>query len=238
MGIYLRYLPEDLGAQVRELAPDADLETLFAAAKFAAVKEDCRTAHPLVRDARGPTGANGDVTGLFTITGQLSGSPDPALADREQRASALFIIPGVNRPSAPPHEEGARQLGQDRRRDGFQDRQARPMMSSSRIAPRPYAPRTRYWFGDVSGRDGGHPVPRNRVVDRRYSADPRPARWPQVHMTNVQPPLPELARSAGPNFHSMALRRVPEFQPAAVVAAGWNPCFACGQTGPSVDKLR
>ena len=49
-------------------------------------------------------------------------------------------------------------------------------------------------------------------------------------MTNVQPPPPELARSAGPSFHTMAPRRAPEVQPATA-AAGWNPCFACGQTG-------
>ena len=36
--IYLRYLPEDLGVQVRELEPDTDLETLYAAAKFDATR--------------------------------------------------------------------------------------------------------------------------------------------------------------------------------------------------------
>ena len=50
-------------------------------------------------------------------------------------------------------------------------------------------------------------------------------------MTNVQPPLPEPARPAGTNFHSMTPRKIPEFQPASFVGAGWNPCFACGQTG-------
>ena len=43
VGIYLRYLPEDLGAQVRDLAPDSDLETFYAAAKFATPREDRRT---------------------------------------------------------------------------------------------------------------------------------------------------------------------------------------------------
>ena len=31
-------------------------------------------------------------------------------------------------------------------------------------------------------------------------------------MMNVQPPLPELARPAGSNFHSMTPTRVPELQ--------------------------
>ena len=50
VGIYLRYLPEELGAQVRDLAPDSDLETLYTAAKFFAAREDRRTTHPLLRD--------------------------------------------------------------------------------------------------------------------------------------------------------------------------------------------
>ena len=50
VGIYLRYLPEELGAQVRDLAPDSDLETLYTAAKFVAAREDRRTTHPLLRD--------------------------------------------------------------------------------------------------------------------------------------------------------------------------------------------
>ena len=53
VGIYLRYLPEDLGAQVRGLAPDADLETLYAAAKFAAASEVSRTTHLLLWDTGG-----------------------------------------------------------------------------------------------------------------------------------------------------------------------------------------
>ena len=61
VGIYLRYLPEDLGAPVRDLAPDADLETLYAAAKFAAAREDRRTTHPLLRDAPGLSVVSGDV---------------------------------------------------------------------------------------------------------------------------------------------------------------------------------
>ena len=158
VGVYLRYLPEDLWGQVRDLAFDADLETLYTAAKFAAAREDCRTTHPLLRDAREPKGANGDESGLFTITGELTGSHDPAIPGGEQRASAISMIPGVNRPSAPPHEEGARQLDPDRRQEGFQDRQARPVMAFSRGPPRPYAPRTRYGFGEAPGRNRGHPA--------------------------------------------------------------------------------
>ena len=236
VGIYLRYLRENLGAQVRDLASDVDLESLYTAAKFAAAREDRRITLPLLRDARGPEGANGDVTGLFPITRELTGSHNLARAGREQRPSALFMIPEVNRPSAPPHEEGARQLGPNRRRQEFQGRQARPMRSSSRVSLRPYAPRTRYGFEDIPGRDRGHPVPRDRVVDRRYSADPRPTRWPQVHMTNVQPPVPELAISRGPKFHSMATRRIPQFQPAAVVAAV-ESMFCVWPDRPPVDEL-
>ena len=103
-------------------------------------------------------------------------------------------------------------------------------MSSPRVPPRPYVPRARYGFEDVPERDQGHPVPRGRGADRRYSADPCPVRWPQVDVMNLQPPPPELARSAGPSFHPMTPRSASEFQPATA-AAGWNPCFACGQTG-------
>ena len=39
VGIYLRYLPEDLAAQVRDLTSDADLKTLYAATKFAAARK-------------------------------------------------------------------------------------------------------------------------------------------------------------------------------------------------------
>ena len=229
-GIYLRYLPEDLGAQVRQMAPDTDLETLYAAAKFAAARGDRGKAHPLLQDALGLTRANGDVTGLLPITGELSGNRDPVLADREPRAPSLSMPMEVNRPGAPFHEEGAQPPVPGRRRKGFPDRHARPLISSSHAPPRPYVPRTRYGFEDVAGRDQGHSVPRGRAADRRYSADPRPARWPQVHMTNVHRPQPELARWAGPSFHPMAPRRTSEF-PSATASVGWNPCFACGQTG-------
>ena len=168
--------------------------------------------------------------GLLEITGELSGSRDPALADRGPRASPLSMTMGVNRSGAPFHEEGARPPVPDRRREGIPDRHARPMISSPRAPPRLYVPRTRCGSEDVPGRDQWHPAPRGRAADRRYCGDPRPARWLQVHMTNVQPPPPELARSAGPSFHPMAPRRAPEFQ-TAIASAGWNSCFACSQTG-------
>ena len=73
-------------------------------------------------------------------------------------------------------------------------------------------------------------------LDRRCSAAPRPARWPDVHMTSLQPPSPKLARPSGPRFHSMAPRRASDFQPAAVAAAGWDPRFGCGETGQRLRK--
>ena len=140
VGIYLRYLPEDLGAEVRELASDAGLETLYATAKFAAAREDRRTTHPLLREARGLTGVSGNVTGLLTFAGELSGSRDPVPAD-----AALSAAMEVNRPGAPFHEEGARPPVPDCRREGFPARHARPMMSSPRVPPRPYFSRTRFF---------------------------------------------------------------------------------------------
>ena len=130
VGICLRYLPENLGAQARDLASDADLETLYAAAKFAAASEDRRLTYPLLQDAGGLTGANGDATGLPTITGELTGSRNPPLADREQRASALSMATGVKRHGAPLNEEGARPPVPGRRREGIPDRHELPMMSS------------------------------------------------------------------------------------------------------------
>ena len=46
VGIHLRYVPEELVAQVRDLASHADLETLCTAANFAAAREDRRITHP------------------------------------------------------------------------------------------------------------------------------------------------------------------------------------------------
>ena len=81
---------------MRDLESDADLETLYAAAKFPAAREDRRTTHTVLRDARGLTGASGDVTGLLSFTRELSGSRHPILADREPRAPAISAAMGVN----------------------------------------------------------------------------------------------------------------------------------------------
>ena len=83
----MRYLPEELGAQVRELAPDGDLETLYTAAKFAAAREDRRTTHLLLRDMRGLPLSRGDAAGLLMISGESDGSSDPTFAAREPRTS-------------------------------------------------------------------------------------------------------------------------------------------------------
>ena len=108
VGIYLRYLPEDLGAQVRDLAPDADLETLYAAAKFAVAREDRRTTHPLLRDARGLSAASG--------TSQ-SRCRDPAFAAREPRPPAVPTAVEVHRSGGLFHEESARPPVPERRRE-------------------------------------------------------------------------------------------------------------------------
>ena len=159
VGIYLRYLLEDLGAQVRDLASDADLETLYAAAKFAVAREDRRTTHPVVRVARGGLSlANGDVTGRLTVTGVLTGSRDPAFVEEEPRAPAIPAAMEVNRPGASSRKESARPPVPDRRREGFPDRHAQSTMSSPRVPPRPYVPRSRYCLENVPGRDQGHPV--------------------------------------------------------------------------------
>ena len=97
VGIYLRFWPEDLGAQLRDLVSDADFETLCAVTKFVAARADRRTTHPLLWDARGLTGVSGDVRGFLPFRGELSGSRDPAFADREPRAPAIPAAMGVNR---------------------------------------------------------------------------------------------------------------------------------------------
>ena len=86
------------------------------------------------------------MTGLSTVTGELTGSRDSAFADREPRAPAIPEAMNVNRPGASFHEESARPQVPDRRREGFHDRHARPMISTPRVPPRPYVPRTRYRF--------------------------------------------------------------------------------------------
>ena len=50
---------------------------------------------------------------------------------------------------------------------------------------------------------------------------------------NVQPPPPGPLRPMGPDYHTVAPRRTFDL-PSAAGVSGWNPCFACGQTG---DRL-
>ena len=100
VGIYLRYLHEALGAQVRKLAPDAGLETLCTAAKFAAARKDRRTTHPLLRDTRGLPLPSGDAAGLLMISGETDGSSDPTFAARELRAPAAHTV------DRPAHRHG------------------------------------------------------------------------------------------------------------------------------------
>ena len=157
-------------------------------------------------------------------------SRDPAFAAREPRSPAIPAAMEVHRSGGSFYEEGARLPAPDSRGEGFPDRHARPMMAASRAPLRPYVSRSRFGFEDVAIGDQGPPIPRSRAAERRYSADLRPARWPQVHVMNVQPSPTELARPTRPSFHPMIPRRAPDFPPA-VGAAGWNACFACGQTG-------
>ena len=165
--IYFRYLPEDLGAQVRDLAPDGDLETRYAAAKFAAAREDRRTTHPLLWDVRGLSAVSGEVTGPFAIPGESAESRDPAFAAREPRSSAIPATMEVHRSGGSFNEEGDRPPVPDRRREGFPERHARPMMAASRASPRPYVARSRFGFKDVPGRNQGPPIPRSRAAERR-----------------------------------------------------------------------
>lgn len=101
VAIYLRYLPQDVGAQERDIAPDADLQTLDTAAQLAAASERQRTAYPLQRDARGPSGGGDHAAGLFAITGELVGSHDTNVPKRGQRAKALATSAGTGSPSTP-----------------------------------------------------------------------------------------------------------------------------------------
>ena len=88
VAIFLGYLPEELGAQVRDFAPDAELEPLHTAAKFVAAREDRRTTHPLLRDTRGLPLSRGDAVGLLIISGESDGSSDPTFAARELPAGS------------------------------------------------------------------------------------------------------------------------------------------------------
>ena len=56
VGIYMRYLPEDLGAQVRDMAPHAGLETLYTAAKFGRLAKT-GAPHPRFSETLGSFGS-------------------------------------------------------------------------------------------------------------------------------------------------------------------------------------
>ena len=77
VGVYLRYVPDDLGAQMQDLASDADLETLYAAAKMATARADRGTTHPLLRDARSLPLPCVDATGLLMISGRWPRAATP-----------------------------------------------------------------------------------------------------------------------------------------------------------------
>ena len=174
VGIYLRYLPEKMGAQVRDLAPDADLETLYTAAKLVAAREDRRTTHPLLRDTRGIPLSSGDAAGLRMISGESNGSRDPTFAAREPRAPAAHTADRA----VHPHGGGFYGNGtglpvSDRRREGFPDRPARPTVMTPHVPPRSYPPKALLGFEDAQGRDQGPPMPRSRAVGllRRSAPD-------------------------------------------------------------------
>ena len=67
VAVYLRYLPRDLGLQVRESAPDEDLDTLYAAARFAAKKEGRKSLLPMPQDIMCGDGSSEAVEGLFPL---------------------------------------------------------------------------------------------------------------------------------------------------------------------------
>ena len=230
VGIYLHYLSEELGAPVRDLASDADLETLYTAAKFAAARESRRTTHPLLRDTRGLSLPGGDAAGLLMISGESAGSAGPVWATREPRIPAATVDREIHRRDGGFYGDGSGPPASDRRRGGFPDRPARPLMMPPRVPPRPYTSRARFGFEDAQGRDQETLMSRNRAAERRYSSDPRPARWPQVHVVIVQPSPQEPSRTMGPSYHNSTSRRIFD-PPPSTGTSGWNPCFACGQTG-------
>ena len=80
---------------MRDLAPDADLETLYTAAKFAAAREDRRITHSLLRDMRGLPLSSEDAAGPLMISGESDGSSDPTFAAREPRAPAAHVADRV-----------------------------------------------------------------------------------------------------------------------------------------------
>ena len=134
VGIYLRYLPEELGVQVRDLTLEADLEPLHTAAKFAAAREDRRTTRPLLRDMRGLPLSRGDAAGLLLISGETDGSIDPKFAARELRAPAAHIADrAVHRHGGGSSGDGTGPPASDRRREGVPNRPARPMAMSPHV---------------------------------------------------------------------------------------------------------
>ena len=233
VGTYLRHLPEELGAQVRDLAPDAELETLYTAAKFAVAREDRPTTHLLLRDMRGLPLSRGDAAGLLMFSGESDGSADSTFAARGPRAPAAHIADrAVQRHGGGFYGDGTGSPASDRRREGFPDRPVQPSAMSSPVPPRPYALRTWFGFEDAQGRDQGRPMPRNRAAGRRYSADPRPTRWPQVNVMNVQPPPPGALRLMEPDLSpcDIAERLRPAVRswgqrvdPVICVQADWAP---------------
>ena len=225
VGIYLRYVPEELGAQVRDLVPDADLETLYTAANFAAAREDCRTTHPLLWDTRCLPLPGGDAAGLLMISGESDGNSDPTFGARETRAPAAHTADrAIHRHGGGIYGDGTGLPASDRRREGFPDRPARPTVMPPHVPPRSYTPMACFGFEDAQGRAQGprcRGVPR-RAVRRLYSADPRPARWPQVHVINLQSPPPGPHLPMGPDYHTLTPRRAFDL-PSPIGAGGWNP---------------
>ena len=137
VGICLRYLPEELGAKVRDLASDTELETLYTVAKLATARKDRRTTHPLLRDTRGLSLPGGDAAGLLLISGESAGSNDLVLAAREPRIPAATVDREVHRPGGGFYGEGSGPPASDCRREGFPDRPTRPLMMPPRAPPRP-----------------------------------------------------------------------------------------------------
>ena len=142
------------------------------------------------------------------ISGGSAEYSDLAPAARELRAPAAHSADrAVRRRGGGFYGDGTGPPASDRRREGFPDRPARPTVMPSHAPPRSYPPRPRFVFEDAQGREQGPPRPRNRAAGRRYSADPRPARWQQVYVMKVQPSPPGPPRSMEPDYHTSIPRR-------------------------------
>ena len=224
VGIYVRYLPEQLGVQVRELALDAQLETLYTADKVASARADRRSTHPLLRDMVGLPSPRGDAAGLLMISGESVGSGDPTFAARELRAAGAHTANrAAHRHGGGFYVDGTKPPASYRRHEGFPDPPGRPTVMPSHLQPRRYTPMARFAFKDAQGQDQGRPMPRNPAVRR-------PPRWLQVDVMNVHLPPPGLHRLIGPDYDTSTPRRAFDL-PSPAGAGGWYPCFACGQTG-------